>query len=115
MEMLQAYDVPMSKIVEHLQEEAGPSYYERIDVRFPEEKREEVYGRFAGEHPTELAGQKIDHVQTLDGYKYFLSDGSWLLVRSSGTEPLIRLYTEATSPEMAEEILDAGKQMAGLN
>lgn len=115
MEMLQAYDVPMSKIVEHLQEEAGPSYYERIDVRFPEEKREEVYGRFAGEHPTELAGQKIDHVQTLDGYKYFLSDGSWLLVRSSGTEPLIRLYTEATSPEMAREILDAGKQMAGLN
>jgi alpha-D-glucose phosphate-specific phosphoglucomutase len=115
MEMLQAYDVPMSKIVEHLQEEAGPSYYQRIDVRFPEEKREEVYGRFAGEHPTELAGQKIDHVQTLDGYKYFLSDGSWLLVRSSGTEPLIRLYTEATSPDMAKEILDAGKQMAGLN
>ncbi len=115
MEMLQAYDLPMSKIVEHLQDEAGPSYYERVDVRFPEEKREEVYGRFAGEHPSELAGQKIDHVQTLDGYKYFLTDGSWLLVRSSGTEPLIRLYTEATNPALAKQILAAGKQMAGLD
>jgi alpha-D-glucose phosphate-specific phosphoglucomutase len=115
LEMLQAYDLPMSQIVQHLQEEAGPSYYERIDVRFPEEKREEVYGRFAGEHPSEIAGQKVDHVQTLDGYKYFLADGSWLLVRSSGTEPLIRLYTEATSPEMARRILEAGKQMAGLD
>lgn len=115
MEMLQAYNLPMSKIVQHLQEEAGPSYYERIDVRFPEEKREEVYGRFAGEHPSDLAGQKIDHVQTLDGYKYFLQDGSWLLVRSSGTEPLIRLYTEATSLDMAQRVLAAGKEMAGLD
>jgi alpha-D-glucose phosphate-specific phosphoglucomutase len=115
MELLQAYDMPMSEIVQRLQEEAGPSYYERIDVRFPEEKREEVYGRFAGEHPSEIAGQKVDHVQTLDGYKYFLADGSWLLVRSSGTEPLIRLYTESTSPEMAQQVLKAGKQMAGLD
>jgi alpha-D-glucose phosphate-specific phosphoglucomutase len=115
MEMLQAYDMPMSQIVQHLQDEAGPSYYERIDVRFPEEKREEVFGRFAGEHPTELAGQKVDHVQTLDGYKYFLADGSWLLVRSSGTEPLIRLYTESTSPQLAKEVLQAGKGMAGLD
>ena len=114
MEMLRAYDAPMSEIVQHLQDEAGPSYYERIDVRFPEEKREEVYGRFAGEHPDQIAGEKVDHVQTLDGYKYFLTDGSWLLVRSSGTEPLIRLYTEATSPDMAKRILDAGKEMAGL-
>lgn len=115
MEMLQAYDLPMSQIVQRLQAEAGPSHYERIDVRFPEEKREEVYGRFAGEHPSEIAGQKVDHVQTLDGYKYFLADGSWLLVRSSGTEPLIRLYTESTSAELAQQVLDAGKHMAGLD
>jgi phosphomannomutase len=114
MEMLQAYDMPMSQIVQRLQEQAGPSYYERIDERFPEEKREQVIARFAGEHPKELAGQKVDHVQTIDGYKYFLEDGSWLLVRASGTEPLIRLYTEATSPDMAKRILAAGKEMAGL-
>jgi alpha-D-glucose phosphate-specific phosphoglucomutase len=114
-EMRLAYGVPMSEIVQHLQEEAGPSYYDRIDVRFPEEKRDEVIARFAGESPAEIAGQSVDHVQTIDGFKYFLADGSWLLVRASGTEPLIRLYTEASSPEMAKRVLAAGKEMAGLS
>jgi alpha-D-glucose phosphate-specific phosphoglucomutase len=113
-EMRLAYDMPMSAIVQHLQEEAGPSHYDRIDVRFPEEKRGEVIARFAGEHPANIAGQKVDHVQTIDGFKYFLADGSWLLVRASGTEPLIRLYTEASSPDMAKRVLAAGKEMAGL-
>jgi len=114
LEMRLAYDMPMSSIVERLQEMAGPSYYERIDERFPEERRTEVIGRFAGEHPKEIAGHPVANVQTIDGYKYFLDDGSWLLVRASGTEPLIRLYTEASSPQLAKEILSAGKQMAGL-
>ncbi|MDQ2744917.1 MAG: phosphoglucomutase/phosphomannomutase family protein, partial [Chloroflexota bacterium] len=115
LEMLLAYDMPMSKIVEHLQEMAGPSYYDRNDVRFPEERRTEVIARFQGEHPAEIAGERVDHVETLDGFKYFLADGSWLLVRASGTEPLIRLYTEATSPEMAQRILKAGRTMAGID
>jgi phosphomannomutase len=114
LEMLLAYDMPMSKIVEHLQDIAGPAYYDRIDLRFPEEKREEIIAHFQGDHSAEIAGEAVDHVQTLDGFKYFLKDGSWLLVRSSGTEPLIRLYTEASSPDMAQRILQAGKQMAGL-
>jgi alpha-D-glucose phosphate-specific phosphoglucomutase len=114
LDMMLAYGEPMSRIVEHLQEVAGPSYYERIDVRFPAEKRADVLARFAGEHPQEIAGERVEHVQTIDGYKYFLADGAWLLVRASGTEPLIRLYTEATSPEEAQRILKAGKEMAGL-
>jgi len=114
LEMLLAYDQPLSEIVRHLQDIAGPSYYDRIDVRFPEEKRAEVLGRFEGEHPKEIAGRAVERVQTLDGFKYFLADGSWLLVRASGTEPLIRFYTEATSPEEGRKILQAGEQMAGL-
>jgi phosphomannomutase len=115
LDMLLAYDQPLSAIVQHLQDIAGPSYYDRIDVRFPPERRAEVMARFEGEHPAEIAGQKVVRVQTLDGYKYFLADGSWLLVRASGTEPLIRLYTEASSPDMAQKILAAGKEMAGLS
>jgi alpha-D-glucose phosphate-specific phosphoglucomutase len=114
LEMMLDYDMPLSAIVLHLQEIAGPSYYDRIDVRFPEEKRADVLERFAGEHPKDIAGEAVDHVQTTDGFKYFLADGSWLLVRSSGTEPLIRLYTEASSPDMAQRVLAAGKEMAGL-
>src|SRR5450759_99592 len=114
LEMLMDYDMPMSQIVDHLQEMAGPSYYDRIDVRFKPEQRAGVMARFQGPPPSELAGQNVDHVQTLDGYKYCLADGSWLLVRASGTEPLIRLYTEASSPEMAQRILKAGEQLAGI-
>jgi alpha-D-glucose phosphate-specific phosphoglucomutase len=114
LEMLMDYGTPMSAIVEHLQEEAGPSYYNRIDVRFAAEKRDDVMAKFQGDHPATIAGESVDHVQTIDGFKYFLKNGSWLLVRASGTEPLIRLYTEARTPEEATRILQAGKEMAGL-
>lgn len=114
LEMLLAYDMPTSAIVQRLQDMAGPSYYDRIDSRFPEERREEIIGRFKGEHPREIAGHRVTDVQTLDGYKFFLDDGSWLLVRASGTEPLIRFYTEATSPDLGKAILQAGQELAGL-
>lgn len=114
LEMMLDYDMPVSQIVARLQEVAGPSHYKRIDVRFPPERRSEVLGRFERGAPDRLAGERVESVQTIDGFKYFLSDGSWLLVRSSGTEPLIRLYTEASSPEMADRVLQAGKEIAGL-
>lgn len=114
LDMLLAYDVPLSQIVDRLQTMAGPSYYDRVDARFPEERREEVLSHFEGDPPAEIAGQKVDHVQTIDGHKYFLADGSWLLVRASGTEPLVRFYTEASSSEMAHRILEAGQKMGGL-
>lgn len=114
LDMMIAYNMPLSRIVEHLQDVAGPSYYDRVDVRFPAEKRTPILERFQGEHPKTIAGQRVTNVQTLDGYKYFLDDGSWLLVRASGTEPLIRFYTEARSPEEAQKILRAGQEMAGL-
>jgi phosphomannomutase len=114
LDMLLEYDMPMSEIVAYVQSVAGPSYYDRIDIRFAAEQRAEVLGRFQGEHPATIAGQTVESVQTLDGYKYFMADGSWLLVRASGTEPLIRLYTEARSPEEAQQILSAGQEMAGL-
>jgi hypothetical protein len=51
LDMLLEYDMPLSKIVEHLQELVGPSYYDRIDTRFPAERRDEILKRFQGEHP----------------------------------------------------------------
>lgn len=114
LDMLLEYGRPLSQIIDHLHEIAGPSYYERLDVRFPEERREAVMARFQREHPAEIAGQAVEQVDTLDGFKYCLRDGSWLLVRSSGTEPLIRLYAEAVEPGEPERLIAAGKKMAGL-
>ena len=109
---------PVSKMLAHFHEIAGPSCYRRIDIHFDRSaydgvKRQVLVG-LRDEPPTELAGQPVTRAQSLstnDGFKFFIADGSWLLVRASGTEPLIRVYTEATSPEVQEAILVSGEQL----
>jgi phosphomannomutase len=109
---------PVSKAMEHFHEIAGPSFYRRIDVHveraeYPEVKRRLLVD-LAAEAPTQLAGEPVDHTVALDtgdGYKFFLADGSWLLIRTSGTEPLVRVYTEATSAEAREALLVAGEAL----
>jgi len=64
--------------------------------------------------PTSLAGEPVVRTQVLDtkdGFKWFLGDGSWLLVRASGTEPLVRVYTEATSAALRDELVVTGERL----
>ena len=64
--------------------------------------------------PTSIAGNVVGRTQWLDtgdGVKWFLADGSWLLVRASGTEPLVRVYTEATTPDLRDELVVAGERL----
>jgi phosphomannomutase len=60
-----------------------------------------------------MAGETVREVKTFDGIKFVLADDSWLLIRPSGTEPVLRVYAEATSPEMVKALLDAGHKLAG--
>jgi phosphomannomutase len=109
---------PVSRAVELFHELAGPSFYLRIDVHveraaYPETKRRLLVD-LAASPPEHLAGEPIDRtvpLDTGDGFKFFLADGSWLLIRASGTEPLVRIYTEATSPEVRDALLDAGERL----
>jgi phosphomannomutase len=64
--------------------------------------------------PSTLAGQRVTEVQTTDGVKYLLADDSWLLIRPSGTEPVLRVYAEAREAGMVEELLSYGEQAAAL-
>jgi len=80
---------------------------------YPETKRRLLVDLRA-QAPAELAGQTV--VRTLpldtgDGFKFWLADGSWLLVRTSGTEPLVRVYTEATSEATQDALLAAGERL----
>jgi phosphomannomutase len=109
---------PVSKAIEHFHEIAGPSFYRRIDVHVPRDEYPEVKRRLlvdlVASAPTELAGRPVSRTQSLDtkdGFKFFLDDGSWLLVRASGTEPLVRVYTEATSEAIRESMLEAGERL----
>jgi phosphomannomutase len=109
---------PVSKAIEHFHEIAGPSWYRRIDVHvdraiYPETKRRlQVDLRENG--PATLAGMAVSEtvpLTTNDGFKFFTSDGSWLLIRTSGTEPLVRVYTEATSEAKRDAMLAAGEAL----
>jgi phosphomannomutase len=109
---------PVSRVVAQLHEIAGPSFYRRIDVHveksiYPETKRRLIDG-LAERPPSTLGGQPLTRTQrleTADGYKFFVADGSWLLIRTSGTEPLVRVYTEATSADVREALIADGEKL----
>jgi phosphomannomutase len=104
-----------SQLLAHLYEKLGASYYyDRIDTRFPSERRPEAKARLDAARPETLAGLQVTDIVTLDGYKYVLGDGGWLLIRFSGTEPIIRVYCETTDESKVQPLLDAGLDLAGL-
>ncbi|HEY3163283.1 MAG TPA: hypothetical protein VGJ71_02940 [Candidatus Limnocylindrales bacterium] len=109
---------PVSKALAHFHEIAGPSFYRRIDVHVERAKYDETKRRLLvdlrEQAPSSLGDVAIDHtvpLDTNDGFKFFLADGTWLLIRASGTEPLVRVYTEATSAELRETMLQAGERL----
>ena len=109
---------PVSRALAHFHEIAGPSFYRRIDIHVDRASYPAVKQRLLGElierPPHDLARQAVTRTQSLetqDGFKFFTADGSWLLVRTSGTEPLVRVYTEATSPEMRDSLVEAGERL----
>jgi len=61
-----------------------------------------------------VAGIKVVELNKIDGYKYMLEDGSWLLLRFSGTEPLVRIYSESRTPQQVQRLLESGKAMLGI-
>ncbi|HUV90995.1 MAG TPA: phosphoglucomutase/phosphomannomutase family protein [Anaerolineae bacterium] len=110
-----------SQLLAHLYEKLGASYYyDRIDTRFPSERRPEVKARLDAANPETLAGLRVAEINTMDGYKYVLEDGApsvdggWLLIRFSGTEPIIRVYCETTDEGKVKPLLDEGLRLAGL-
>lgn len=103
-----------SELIEYLYSLVGPHYYDRLDLSFPAQERERVLARMQEARPTEIAGLRVTGMDTVDGFRYDLEDGGWLLIRFSGTEPIIRIYTETTHQDKVREILEGGKRLAGL-
>jgi alpha-D-glucose phosphate-specific phosphoglucomutase len=103
-----------SELIEYLYSQVGGHYYDRIDIRFPSEQRSEVIERMKGLKPAEVAGLEVTSIDAGEGFRFNMEDGGWLLIRFSGTEPIIRIYTETTHEDKVQEILLAGKALAGL-
>lgn len=98
----------------HLQTKVGfKSSYDRIDLPLGSmEVREKLAEKLASQPPTQVAGQKVKDCLTVDGYKLRLEDDSWLLIRFSGTEPLLRLYSEGANETQVKQILNWAKDWA---
>jgi phosphomannomutase len=108
----------VSEAVAHLHELAGPSFYLRTDVHTDRASYPQLKARLLaelGDHsPERLGGQAVVRTVALDtgdGFKFWVDDGSWLLVRFSGTEPLVRVYAEATSADLRDALLAEGDHM----
>jgi phosphomannomutase len=117
-QMIVDYGMPLSRILAHLEDLVGPHAYARHDIRLPREgydkRREELYARIKSNMPSTLAGGRVVRTRDDDGFKFYLDDGSWVLVRFSGTEPLIRVYSEAPTRERVDELLHALESFLGL-
>ena len=112
-ESIAAWGKSLYDLVEELLTDVGPAFYERSDLRLnrPVAKAEMV-DYLTKQVPAEIGGQKVSEVSNLDGAKYILTDDSWLLIRPSGTEPVLRVYAEGRSQEMVKALLAYGEQVA---
>lgn len=103
-----------SQLVDLLFEKVGAHYYDRIDTPLPASERAARESRITSAHPQTLGGLRVTGLNTLDGYKFGLDDGGWLLIRFSGTEPIVRVYCETTHEQAVQGILADGLRILGL-
>ncbi len=104
-----------SELLDWLFEKVGPHYYDRIDTPFDQSRKQEVQDRVKAARPDTIGGLKVTEISTLDGFQYLMEDGGWLLIRFSGTEPIIRVYGETTVEDRMHDILADGLRIAGLD
>ncbi|MBT4510897.1 MAG: phosphoglucomutase/phosphomannomutase family protein [Chloroflexi bacterium] len=100
-----------SELIEYLYSKVGPHHYHRSDIEFPAADRENIIRRLTDNMPELIGGVGVVEVNTVDGYHFRLADGTWLLMRFSGTEPLLRIYSEAESLDRAEALVAEGRQI----
>ena len=110
---------PISQILAALEQRVGPHAYARHDIHLPREAydrdRKRILETLEKNEPQEIAGVAVQRVRSDDGFKFYLADGSWVLLRASGTEALIRIYSEAADHEAVEARLAALEDIVGVS
>jgi phosphomannomutase len=108
LELLATEKISVNKMLAKLEKQFGPHHYGRIDTHFPLEKRGALMEFLAKNPPDRLLKSPMAGMKTFDGVKYVAEDSSWLMLRGSGTEPILRIYAEAKSDTDAQKLLKLG-------
>ena len=112
LEIMAQTSAPLHEIIADLQANFGPAHYGRIDSHLTKQvPKKQMVAMLADSAPGQLNGDNVARVDTTDGVKFYLADHSWLLIRPSGTEPVLRIYAEARSTEAVNALLKAGSEM----
>jgi alpha-D-glucose phosphate-specific phosphoglucomutase len=113
LEVMAHAHAPLHELVDDLLATYGPAQYARTDMKLTRQVDKATMVRLLLElAPAEIDGVAVEDVQTVDGVKYYLHDGSWLLIRPSGTEPVLRVYAEAPDDNRVKALLGFGQRMA---
>jgi phosphomannomutase len=112
-EMIAESGKTLHTLVNELLNDVGPAHYQRIDLRLSRPVAKAEMTEFLTKHaPAEIGGEKVSEIGQRDGVKYIMADDSWLLIRPSGTEPVLRVYAEGRTPKMVKSLLEFGEQVA---
>lgn len=113
LEIVATSGATLYELVEKLLMEVGPAFYQRSDLRLSHPVAKQTMSHvLVDDAPGEIGGEKVTGVSTLDGVKYLIADGSWMLIRPSGTEPVLRVYAEGRSTQMVQALLSYGEKVA---
>lgn len=112
LEMLASESRTMNRMIADLEREYGPHRYGRIDTHFPLEKRPQLMEFLKTQPPAKLLRSPLAEVKSYDGVKFIARDSSWLMLRGSGTEPILRIYAEASSDAAVARLLKLGVSLA---
>lgn len=108
LELLATEKKPLVKLLATLEKDFGPHRYARIDTHFHLEKRAALMDYCKTHPPAKLLGSALKEVKSYDGVKFISENAAWLMLRGSGTEPILRIYAEAKSDEDAQKLLKLG-------
>jgi phosphomannomutase len=111
LELLATERAPLPRLLAALEKRYGPHRYARIDTHFPLEKRAALMEFCKTNPPAKLLRSAVVDVKSYDGVKFIARDGSWLMLRGSGTEPILRIYAESKSETAAQALLKLGVQI----
>ena len=112
LEMMAMRKKNLGEILKAMDKEYGTYEYRRLDVKYPDEKKNKLMESLKTKALKKVLDKKVVDIKSYDGYKFICDDHSWLMLRLSGTEPILRIYAEASNEQKALKILQFGKDVA---